>query len=84
MQKELGYGYEVRFFTWPGDITYSVAGGSSCGRATTLPGGFDGIPIMHVYLGTGGAIAGEMQAPGCRVDQFSTLTWSFSVPAAKK
>ena len=82
--KELGYGYEARFVNWPAKVTSTHSGNSNCNIDSTLPVDIDWVPVMHGYLGTGGAIEGEMQAPGCASDQFSTLKWSFSVSAPKK
>ena len=82
--KELGYGYEVRFVNWPAKVTISVSGSSNCGIATTLPMDLDWIPVMHGYLGTGGAIEGEMPGPACLPGQPSTLKWSFTAAAPKR
>jgi len=62
--KELGYGYEARFVNWPAKVTTSIAGNSNCGIAGTNPVDIDWIPVMHGYLGTGGAIEGEMPGAG--------------------
>ncbi len=83
-RKKLGYGYEVRFVNWPAQVTTSIAGPSNCGIARTLPVDIDWIPVMHGYLGTGGAIEGEMPGPACLLGQPSTLKWSFTAAAPKR
>ena len=82
--KELGYGYEARFVNLPAQVTTSIAGNSNCGIAGTNPMDIDWIPVMHGYLGTGGAIEGEMPGPACNVGQPSTLKWSFTAAAPKR
>jgi hypothetical protein len=80
--KELGHGYEARFVRWPGTLTLTRSP-SKCGISGVINNEVPTPPQMEGYLGTGGAIEGEMSpVPGYGGN--SKLKWSFSVAAPKR